>query len=82
MDNLTVTQSEAEFCAYQMGQSGSFMKLLISAMMHADVHNTHKLSLGYPDLSIVVSRFQNESGYWQALEKRWNGGSSVTIIPD
>ena len=51
-------------------------------MLHADIENTLRLSKGFHELTKVVTRFQNEKGYWQDLEKRWNRGISVTVLPD
>lgn len=81
MDNLTVTNAEHKFCMYQRGVAGSFMDLLIKTMLHADQGNMAKLRLAFPDLVDVVDKFQNEAGYWQGLEKRWNNGSGISILP-
>lgn len=82
MDNLTVTLAEDKFCQYQKGMLGSFFTYLIKAMMHADIGNLNRLKNAFPDLAEVVERFQNEAGYWQGLEKRWNNGHGITVLPN
>ena len=82
MDNLTVTQAEDKFCQFQKGMLGSFFTLLINAMLHADVGNLEKLKRGFSELADVVERYQNEEGYWESLEKRWNNGHGITVLPN
>ena len=63
-------QVELEFMFFMKGTSGSFMTNLFKTIMSADIGNQLKLSLGFPNEVEVVRRYQNEDGYWQALQKR------------
>jgi hypothetical protein len=66
-----ITSAEREFMYFQAGTAGSFMGLLIRTMMAADTNNMAKLALGFPDMAMVVYRYQNEDGYWEDLRNRW-----------
>lgn len=67
-----VTHAEEVFCMYKLGLEGSFMTSLIDTIFKGDMINRHKLSKGFPELVEVCNRFNNESGYWEDLESRWN----------
>ena len=67
-----ITNAEKEFCFFKLGLSGSFIESLINTAFRADIHNQHKLALGFPELIEVVIRYQTESGYWENLVERWN----------
>ena len=64
-------QVELEFMFFMRGTSGSFMTNLFKTIMSADISNQMKLSLGFPNEVEVVRRYQNEEGYWQKLQKRF-----------
>ena len=64
-------KAESEFMFFMRGTSGSFMTNLFKTIMSADMGNQTKLSLGFPSEVEVVRRYQNEEGYWQKLQKRF-----------
>lgn len=52
------------------GAGGSFSSKLFETIMHADIHNQHKLSLGFPEEVKVAQKYKNEPGYWEQLKVR------------
>ena len=66
-----VTNAEREFMFYKIGTAGSFHTALIETIFRADTRNRARLALGFPEDVEVVTRFQNESGYWEDLRARW-----------
>lgn len=68
-----VTQEEAEFMYYKNGTAGSFRTGLYDLFFKADMFNQMKLERAFPELS-VLSRYANETGYWEDLQKRWKNG--------
>lgn len=67
-----MTQSEETLCEWQLEMTGSFLTLLIKAMMKADLINEAKLRMGYPELSETIHRYKNEPGYYDNLCEEWN----------
>ena len=63
-------KAELEFVYFMRGTSGSFKSNLFQTIFSADMENQLKLSLGFPHEVEIVSRYQNEEGYWQELQKR------------
>ncbi len=47
------------------------MERLFRCIMAADQSNQAKLAKGFPEYVEVVYRYQNESGYWEDLQNRW-----------
>jgi hypothetical protein len=74
-----ISQAEMEFMYFQAGTAGSFTESLIRTIMKADRHNTEKLRLGFPELTSVVYRYQNEAGYWEDLSSRWKNAHSNVV---
>jgi hypothetical protein len=71
-----LTSAELEFCFYKQGQSGSFSTNLFKAILSADFGNQYKLSFGFPDEVEVVKRYQNEGGYWEQLQSKFNNNEN------
>ena len=71
-EQVNITSAEEVFCMFKLGMEGSFMTSLIETIFKGDIINRAKLAKGYPELVEVCNRFNNESGYWQNLVKRWN----------
>jgi hypothetical protein len=69
MDNIS--NAEREFIFFKLGTAGSFHTALINTIFKADSRNRSLLALGFPADVEVVTRFQNESGYWEDLRGRW-----------
>lgn len=57
---------------YKKGIAGSGFTALIDAIFKLDRINRAKIALGYPELVTVCNRFNDESGYWEDLEKRYD----------
>lgn len=70
MDTSEPTDAEMQLYYCMRGTGGGFITKLVQAIMHADVHNQYRLSLGFPDMVKVAQRYMNEPGYWENLEKR------------
>jgi hypothetical protein len=68
----TLTKAEELFMFYKKGMAGSGMAALIEAIWKLDRNNRAKIALGYPELVAVCNRFNDETGYWEDLQKRWN----------
>jgi hypothetical protein len=67
-----LTNEELEFYFFMKGQSGSFHTNLFKAIMSADFGNQYKLAFGFPGEVSVVQRYQNESGYWEQLQSKFD----------
>ena len=66
-----IDSTELEFYFFMKGQSGSFMTNLFKTIMSADFGNQYKLSFGFPDEVRVVQSYNNEDGYWQSLQDKF-----------
>ena len=66
-----IDNTELEFYFFMKGQSGSFMTNLFKTIMSADFGNQYKLSFGFPDEVRVVQSYNNEDGYWQSLQDKF-----------
>lgn len=66
-----ITQTEELFMHYKNGMAGSGMTALIEAIFRLDRPNRAKIALGFPDLVEVCNRYNNEPGYWEDLQKRY-----------
>lgn len=69
--NLKLTEAEIKFMHYKLGILGGGMTALINAIFKLDRQNRAKIALGFPELVEVCNRFNDESGYWEDLEKRF-----------
>jgi len=69
-----MTRAEQKFMFYKNGLEGSFFTALFDAMEKADRENLNKLKSAFSDEAFVVERYKNEPGYFQKLEKEFNGG--------
>jgi hypothetical protein len=49
---------------------------LFKAILSADFGNQYKLSFGFPDEVEVVKRYQNEGGYWEQLQSKFNNNEN------
>jgi hypothetical protein len=78
MSNLTT--GEFNFCQFQLGQTGSFYTSLFKTILKSDENNRLKLMHGFPEEVAAVERFQNEMGYWQDLQHRFNRQFNQTIF--
>lgn len=67
-----ITEAEELFMHYKRGMAGSGYTALIDAIFALDRPNRAKIALGYPELVEVCNRYNNEIGYWEDLQKRWN----------
>ncbi len=67
-----LSTAEYQFCMHKKDMSGSFIDSLIKTMYKADLENMNNLAKGYPELTKVVLRYQNEKNYWLNLMERWN----------
>lgn len=67
-----ITETEELFMHYKRGMAGSGMTALIDAIFRLDRPNRAKIALGFPELVEVCNRFNNEIGYWEDLQNRWN----------
>ena len=67
-----LTNEEQELYYIVNGSGGSFMTSLFNAIMKADMMNTIKLGMVYPEFVEVVKKYQNESGYWESVEDAMN----------
>ena len=66
-----IDNTELEIYFFMKGQSGSFMTNLFKTIMSADFGNQYKLSFGFPDEVRVVQSYNNEDGYWQSLQDKF-----------
>lgn len=69
-----ITEGERSLYRYKFEATGSFEKSFWSMMMAADSTNLALIAKGFPEHAEAMRRYANESGYWQALVKRINGG--------
>ena len=67
-----LTEAEVLFMHYKKGIAGSGMTALIEAIWKLDRKNRAKIALGYPELVTVCNRFNDEVGYWEDLQERYN----------
>lgn len=56
---------------YKRGMAGSGFTALIDAIFKLDRPNRAKIALGYPELVQVCNRYNDETGYWEDLQKRF-----------
>ena len=66
-----LTKAEELFMFYKNGMAGSGFTALIDAIFKLDRPNRAKIALGYPELVEVCNRYNNEIGYWEDLQKRY-----------
>ncbi|HLD91441.1 MAG TPA: hypothetical protein VI911_10605 [Patescibacteria group bacterium] len=71
MNTKKLNQGERHLFEYKYQMSGGFFTKLFDCIFHADVGNEAKLSLAFPEEVEAVKRYQNESGYWDKLEKTY-----------
>ena len=65
---------ERKLCEFKNGLSGSFYQNLFTTIFCADVSNRYRLAEGFPEEVEAVRRYNNETGYWQNLEKEFKEG--------
>lgn len=68
-----MTKAEQKFMFYKNGMEGSFFTALFDAMEKADHVNLNRLKSAFPDEAYVVERYRDEHGYFQKLEREFNG---------
>lgn len=68
---IKITEAEQKFIHFQQGVAGSFLESLFRCIFAADVFNQAKIAKGFPEFVEVVQRYQNEPGYWEDLQNRW-----------
>lgn len=67
-----LTEAEVLFMHYKRGMAGGGMTALIEAIWKLDRKNRAKIALGYPELVTICNRFNDEVGYWEDLQERYN----------
>lgn len=67
----TITKAEELFMFYKRGMAGSGFTALIDAIFKLDRPNRAKIAMGYPELVQVCNRYNDETGYWDDLQKRF-----------
>ena len=72
-----LTKEEVLFMHYKRGMAGSGMTALIDAIWKLDRTNRAKIALGFPELVTVCNRFNDEVGYWEDLERRYNKSNEL-----
>ena len=72
MDTTTLQYREAEreLVLWQYGTAGGFISRLFELIARADTNNRNKLSLAYPEIVDVYSRYEYEKGYWSSVKER------------
>ena len=66
-----LTEVEVKFMHYKKGMLGSGMTALIDAIWKLDRNNRAKIALGYPELVTICNRYNDEVGYWEDLQARY-----------
>lgn len=66
-----MNEGERHLVEFEQGMSGSFFTYLFQAIFKADSINTARLALSFPEEVQAVSRFKNEDGYWEKLQKEY-----------
>jgi len=57
---------------WRKGMSGSFMTGLAETICKGDLTNQAKLAQGFPDEVAGIQKYQNESGWWEAVQEKAN----------
>lgn len=73
----TLSEAEVKFMHYKLGILGSGFTALIDAIWKLDRINRAKIALGYPELVTICNRFNDESGYWEDLQRRWKKSNEL-----
>lgn len=73
-----LTETEILFMHYKNKMAGSGMTALIDAIWKLDRKNRAKIALGYPELVEVCNRFNDEIGYWDDLQNRYQASLTRT----
>lgn len=66
-----VTIGERHLFEWQRGMSGSFFATLFDLLTKADGENLARLEGAYPSEVVAFRRYRGESGYWDAVQKRY-----------
>ena len=67
MDFRELTKGEKFVYEWQFDLLGSFNKSLAETIAKADIRNTIKLRLGFPDEVQAMQNFQNTKNWWEDL---------------
>ena len=67
-----INQGEKRFCEYKNKMSGGFFTKLFETIFAADTTNQARLHAAFPEEVDAVRRYQNENGYWEALQIRYS----------
>jgi len=63
-------KSEQFVYEWQKDMSGSFMAGLAELICKGDLSNQVRLAKAFPDEVAGIQKFQNESGWWQAVQEK------------
>lgn len=75
-----LTEAEELFMHYKNGMAGSGFTALIDAIFKLDRIQRAKMAKGFPELVAVCNRYNDESGYWEDLQKRWYKSNQLINI--
>ena len=73
----TLTEAEQLFMYYKSNMAGSGFTALIDAIWKLDRPHRARIALGYPELVAVCNRYNDERGYWEDLQKRWQKSNEL-----
>ena len=66
---MGLTTAEKELYRIVRYGGDSFKVKLFELICKADIDNQERLAMGFPEFVEIVRRYQNERGYWEALER-------------
>jgi len=66
-----LNEEERFVLEWQKQMSGSFMTALAETICKGDLSNQARLAQGFPDAVSGIQKFQNESGWWEAVQEKY-----------
>jgi hypothetical protein len=66
---MCLTAEEKELYRVVRYGGDSFKVKLFELICKADIDNQERLAMAFPEFVEIVRRYQNERGYWEAIEK-------------
>ena len=73
---MTTENAELELYRIIKTDSNNFLAILFKLICKADCDNRARLLMAFPEFTSVVLRYQNEEGYWESIEERYDKGKS------